>query len=326
MRPSNLGGLFCWRKMKLCKCGCGENIEIKRHHKHRGIPNYIHGHNWKGKKHSEAAKEKISKAKAGENNHFYGKHLSEEHKNKLSKAGKGRRHSEESIRKISEAKMGDKNPAKNPEVRKKISKSLQGRRPSEYCLKRLSEVSKGDGNPMRRPEIRELFLGDKNPAKRPEVRIRISEGLKGRVISEITRKKISESKKGQSSHWKGKNFSTEHKENIRRARLEQFKNKENHPRWRGGISKLPYGADFDKKLKLRVKERDGFTCQECALSEEFTYYPLHIHHIDYDKFNNNMSNLITLCCSCHMKTNSNNKMKWTNYYSNKIKETNHVCV
>lgn len=31
-----------------CKCGCGGDIEIKRHHKVVGIPNFIYGHNNKG--------------------------------------------------------------------------------------------------------------------------------------------------------------------------------------------------------------------------------------------------------------------------------------
>jgi len=30
--------------MKLCACGCGQEIKIKKHHKYYGIPNYIKGH------------------------------------------------------------------------------------------------------------------------------------------------------------------------------------------------------------------------------------------------------------------------------------------
>ena len=40
-----------------------------------------------------------------------------------------------------------------------------------------------------------------------------------------------------------------------------------------------------------------------------------IHHIDYDKKNNNPENLITLCNSCHTKTNIKNRDYWKNYYS-----------
>ncbi len=42
---------------------------------------------------------------------------------------------------------------------------------------------------------------------------------------------------------------------------------------------------------------------------------LDVHHIDYDKTNNNIENLIILCGSCHTKTNGkNNREYWTNYY------------
>ena len=63
---------------KLCKCGCGKTIKEKAHHKHFGIPDYIHGHN-KGKlgiKLSVESKKRISDSKKG-------KMLSEEHKQKI---------------------------------------------------------------------------------------------------------------------------------------------------------------------------------------------------------------------------------------------------
>ncbi len=30
---------------KLCKCGCGREIIFLLHHKYKGIPDYIRGHN-----------------------------------------------------------------------------------------------------------------------------------------------------------------------------------------------------------------------------------------------------------------------------------------
>ena len=48
-----------------CKCGCGKDIEIKRHHKYRGVPKYIHGHNWRGKERSPESIEKSRQAKIG---------------------------------------------------------------------------------------------------------------------------------------------------------------------------------------------------------------------------------------------------------------------
>lgn len=40
-----------------------------------------------------------------------------------------------------------------------------------------------------------------------------------------------------------------------------------------------------------------------------------VHHIDYDKKNNNHNNLITLCSICHGKTNGNRKY-WIKYFHN----------
>lgn len=77
--------------------------------------------------------------------------------------------------------------------------------------------------------------------------------------------------------------------------------------WRGGVSKFPYSFDFNEKLKSKIKRRDNFKCQECDLNQKESKLKyntdLAVHHIDYNKWNNNEANLITLCNSCHAKTN-----------------------
>lgn len=75
----------------------------------------------------------------------------------------------------------------------------------------------------------------------------------------------------------------------------------NNPAWKGGIDKLPYGIGWNSVLKQRVKERDNYQCRECGISEDIHKGSLHVHHIDGDRLNNKMENLITLCCSCHAK-------------------------
>ena len=73
--------------IKYCLCGCGQSIEIKKHHKYQGIPDYIWGHNarynhpMKDKKHSEESKIKM---------HIAHKNipLSEMHKKNIGKASK----------------------------------------------------------------------------------------------------------------------------------------------------------------------------------------------------------------------------------------------
>jgi 5-methylcytosine-specific restriction endonuclease McrA len=70
--------------------------------------------------------------------------------------------------------------------------------------------------------------------------------------------------------------------------------KENALRWIDGKSFLPYPPEFNRRLKAEIKERDNFTCQYCGSKEK-----LSIHHMDFDKNNNDRSNLITACTSCN---------------------------
>jgi len=96
--------------------------------------------------------------------------------------------------------------------------------------------------------------------------------------------------------------------------------RENAINWRGGKSFEPYGMEFNNKLKKKIRERDNYTCQECGMTEKELGYKLHIHHIDYDKKNNNPDNLISLCRSCHLQTNFKRE-DWTKYFQGKIRKT-----
>ena len=60
-----------------------------------------------GRKHTEETKQKISKANKGENNYWYGKTFSKEHKRKIGKSGIGKKHAEETKQKISKANKGE---------------------------------------------------------------------------------------------------------------------------------------------------------------------------------------------------------------------------
>lgn len=90
------------------------------------------------------------------------------------------------------------------------------------------------------------------------------------------------------------------------AILRRFKNPKNHPRWQGGIGKLPYSFEFTPELKLQIRIRDNFTCQLCYKKEIELFNKISsIHHIDYDKLNCLPNNLISLCNSCNIKVNTN---------------------
>jgi hypothetical protein len=89
--------------------------------------------------------------------------------------------------------------------------------------------------------------------------------------------------------------------------------------WQGGIYDNPYPLEFDNILKNKIRRRDDYRCQECNMSQDELGYSLHVHHIDYNKSNNNKNNLISLCNSCHMQTNFD-RDDWMEYYQDKIME------
>jgi len=86
-----------------------------------------------------------------------------------------------------------------------------------------------------------------------------------------------------------------------------------NPNWQGGKSFEPYGPEFNQKLKEQIRLRDGEKCRLCG--EPANDRCLDVHHIDYDKTNNKLENLITLCFRCHVKTNFN-RPYWQSYFTN----------
>lgn len=82
--------------------------------------------------------------------------------------------------------------------------------------------------------------------------------------------------------------------------------------WKGGISFRPYAVDWTRTLRRSIRERDKYTCFICK--EMQTEKVFSVHHIDYNKLNCDPKNLITLCSSCHSKTNSNREY-WYQYFT-----------
>jgi hypothetical protein len=112
--------------------------------------------------------------------------------------------------------------------------------------------------------------------------------------------------KGKQIAWnKGKEFT-------------QIKGNKN-PSWQGGKSFEPYGLEFNNKLREQIRERDQYRCQQCFRHQNELNRKLHVHHIDFNKRNNNPENLISLCTNCHSQTQFK-RDEWINYFANKQKE------
>ena len=92
-----------------------------------------------------------------------------------------------------------------------------------------------------------------------------------------------------------------------------------HYNYIDGRSYESYPQEFNSKLKLKIRKRDNFECQNCEMTEEehITVYGrvLEVHHIDYNKENCDEENLITTCKQCNTRANHNRKY-WTEYFKN----------
>ena len=130
---------------------------------------------------------------------------------------------------------------------------------------------------------------------------------KGQKRTKDFYKKMSLLKIGNKARLGMKN-SEEHRRKISEAQSGEKGNN-----WRGGLSFEPYGLEFNKELKEKIFQRDNCTCRECNYPKGMLKFGLVAHHINFNKKDNCFSNLITLCRSCHSKTNFN-RDKWIDYY------------
>lgn len=107
-----------------------------------------------------------------------------------------------------------------------------------------------------------------------------SDARKNMVVTEETRKKLSEAHKG-----KPKNYSLKG---------------DKHPNWKGGVTKQDRleRMKFRRKMQRLVFERDNYTCQFCESTGS-----VQVDHIkrwkDYPELRFDMDNCRTLCMACH---------------------------
>lgn len=90
---------------------------------------------------------------------------------------------------------------------------------------------------------------------------------------------------------------------ISKSKIARSLRGEHNSNWAGGLTL--YGPGFTCALKEQVKKRDKYACRLCGDSSS---RQLCIHHINYDKNDHRIENLISLCDQCHPRTNA--KRRW----------------
>lgn len=88
------------------------------------------------------------------------------------------------------------------------------------------------------------------------------------------------------------------------------------PSWMGGTSFIPYGREFNFNLKELIRNRFDRCCMICFAEESGIC--LDVHHVDYDKRNNSINNLVSLHAECHKKTRMN-RNGWIKYFKELIR-------
>ena len=151
---------------------------------------------------------------------------------------------------------------------------------------------------------------EENVAKRPEVKKKLKENHWSRnpLIRDTVMEQLS------STQFK-KGHQQSPKINKKKGSLGS-----KNARWIDGRSFKPYGSEFNKALKEKIKKRHNYTCQLCndKIKKQTKKKFLTVHHIDYNKLNSNENNLIALCNFCNSSVNTN-RNQWTKHFQNKIK-------
>jgi len=123
---------------------------------------------------------------------------------------------------------------------------------------------------------------------------------------------------GEKNGMFGKHHSQKSKDKMKEARLGKYAGEE-CPAYIDGRSYFPYPLKFSFQLKKSIRHRDGYKCQKCGCPEIKNNTRLPIHHIDYNKQNCLIINLISLCKRCNSEVNINRK-KWTRYFQRKLQK------
>ncbi len=192
---------------------------------------------------------------------------------------------------------------------------IRSEKHSEFMKKNPNNGSFKKGHKPKKPfkKGHEPWNKDKPGCFSEKTLQKMVESHTGKITPDDVREKISNTHTGQHIGKKNNFFGKHHTEKSRQKisanspRIWLGKKRpdvsgENCHFWNGG---KPYNNYCNElyKLKPEIRQRDNYTCQLCNTKENGRRHS--VHHIDYDTSNNEKINLISLCHSCHSKTNTN---------------------
>lgn len=170
--------------------------------------------------------------------------------------------------------------------------------------------------------LREARKAARKPVQTPErlAQLRESAAYARSKVTEESRKKQGAKKKGQTSPNKGKKMSEEQRAKLKAAWTPERKKHmsamflgEKAPNWKGGNKPL-FNKSLDtaawRRIRQEVYRRDDWKCQDCGVqtlslsrSRAEPKRRVQAHHIIARRNGgtDELSNLVTLCMSCHHK-------------------------
>jgi len=233
-------------------------------------------------------KKALIESHTGENHWCFGKHLSAEHRKKISDNHAdvsgvnhpqyGTHLSDETKNKISIANTGKKHPPISVEHRKKISDATRGRTVSEETRRKLSEIRQG------------THLSD-------ETKNKISIAMSGAKHPWFGRKHTEASNEKNRRAHIGRSLSSIHKQHISAGLLGIA-----YDEWSNHVAHNEYCARFDETCREHNRDRYHRKCFICGKTEEQNGRRLSVHHVDRNKHqgcDGHDWRLIPVCKVCH---------------------------
>lgn len=175
----------------------------------------------------------------------------------------------------------------------------------KHTIEEKLKIRESTKKAMARPEVKEKVL---KANRRKRKYVIWNRGLTKET--DLRLRKISKDLKGHDF----KNHKKDCQCCVCKGKRGELEGKNHHLYGRKGIQ----ANGWNKTFKEQIRYRDGYKCQICGCPEVECERKLSVHHIDYNKDNLNPNNLISLCHSCHQKTNGNRDY-WKRYFKNLMK-------